>query len=111
MTAPITSLESFLAWVETKDPVEIYDYGEITSCAGTQYLKHMGLPCNSICASGDEDFYIESNPTRNMVPLKGAGRLVKLAGKACDYYTQDYTFGTLAEEIRKEMEFEKARAS
>ena len=36
------TLEGFIAWLETKDPAECYDYRDITECAVAQWLKSLG---------------------------------------------------------------------
>ena len=36
------TLSSLIAWLETKDPNEYYDYGDPSNCLNTQYAKSLG---------------------------------------------------------------------
>ena len=41
--AKTLSLEGFIAWLETKDPEERYDWLSFNTCACGQYLRSLGL--------------------------------------------------------------------
>lgn len=36
------TLSSLIAWLETKDPNEYYEYGDPSNCLNTQYAKSLG---------------------------------------------------------------------
>lgn len=38
------SLDDFIGWLETKNPREEYDYGNIMKCAMAQYMEARGIP-------------------------------------------------------------------
>lgn len=37
------SLAGFAAWLETQDPNELYDWGNVDDCACARYAKSVGL--------------------------------------------------------------------
>jgi hypothetical protein len=41
--AKTPSLEGFIAWLETKDPEERYDWLSFSTCACGQYMRSLGL--------------------------------------------------------------------
>jgi hypothetical protein len=40
------SLQGFIAWLETKDPAEKYNWSRADQCACGQYARHLGVRWN-----------------------------------------------------------------
>lgn len=51
------SLDSFIAWLETKNPEEQYDFNDCKGeCLTGQYMTHLGIPWNVISMGGVDHF-------------------------------------------------------
>lgn len=89
MSYPLFSLESFLAFVQTKDPTERYNYFNVNNCACAQYCDFVGA-------------------TYGPAPTVQNG-LERLASDTnAEDGEDDWTFGGLADRIRAEIAVRRA---
>jgi hypothetical protein len=89
------SLEGFIAWLETKDPDESFNYHDSDMCACGQYAKSIGT----------EMWGIWPEETHTAI-------WDRLNGVACSRDAQrNWTFGHTLEVAREMLKFERAMAA
>ena len=60
------TLEALIAWLETKEPEEMYCYTSNGHCLIAQYLEHHNIPFEGVVGDG---YYYDKNLNRHKTPF------------------------------------------